>query len=198
MKIVNTILFVLMMNFACGQKGNNTNIDANDLQRWEREDFIKNELNIISAYSYEIDKNGNIQKDSLLLYRKQFDASENKVFGIECGTTRTSHGESYLEWNNFETYYNNNGQIIKNRIMPNIKEEDSKFSIEYTIGIAEMDYEYDSLNREIKRVNTSISSRYIISKQTKDTTFYFHSISNPRIDVWGTKQTILKNIYKTI
>ena len=160
MKIRNIILFLLVVNFAWGQKDNNDPYNRIEIpQNWSREDFIKNEVNIISAYWYYFDTNGNMKKDSLLIYKKQFDIDKNKMFGEEYG------------WD-FETYYNAMGQITKNRIIPNIKIK-SKDTIQY----ADIDYEYDSLNREIKTMENKTIYRYR-GIRNGDTIFYSQSIDD--------------------
>ncbi|MCL2132178.1 MAG: hypothetical protein FWH36_07000 [Lentimicrobiaceae bacterium] len=175
----SVLLFVLMLNFAFGQKSNNTYIETRDLQNWTREDFINNEIRTISAYSYEVDKKGKIKKDSLLLYKKQFDVSENKVFGIR--SSNFSDFDRFLVLDNFETYYNANGQIVKYISGPYIEKKVNKFYINYEIKTYETDYQYDSLNREVKNIYKIIVNYYSILKRTKDTMSRLQTVS-PKIE----------------
>jgi len=130
--VLTTILFLLMVSFAFGQSK-----DIEEPQKWSKENFIENGISIVFVYSYEFDENGNI-KDSLLIYRNQFDVQGNKVFGI-------NHGEL------FEKYYNDNGQIIKEKA-----NEDGFF--------IETDYEYDSSNKVIKITDKEFYNRYFKNK----------------------------------
>jgi hypothetical protein len=155
-----------MVNFAFGQ---------NYPQNWSREYFIENEINVLSAYSYEFDENGNI-KDSFLLFKRQFDIQNNKIVSNDNG------------YNN-ETYYNNIGQIIKYRIIPSIGDEDSNV---YNITDFEIDYKYDRLNREIKATKKIITKYY--SKQ--DSTLLSQSIYT-EIDesIYNSNNQIIESYY---
>lgn len=183
MKTVNIIILLLIANFVFGQRSNAIfNMGTNDLQEWSRQDFIDNNLNKISAYSYTISKKGKQKKDSLLLYRKEFDISKNKVFGLNSSTVAQSHGSTFLTWQDFETFYNINGQVIKEISRPkNIEKKVEYGSTNYDVIIDETDYEYDNLNREIKRTYKKVDHYYSISKYTKDT-FHLHTIERPKID----------------
>ena len=185
MKIRNIILLLLIANFAWGQKDNNDPYIGIEIpQKWSREDFVKNEVNTISAYWYYFDTKGNIKKDSLLIYKKQFDIHENKMFGEEFG------------WD-FETYYNAMGQITKNRIIPNIKIK-SKDTILYV----DIDYEYDSLNREIKTMTNKTIHRYCAGRNDEITLYsqfidnksiineYVYNSNNQRIEWYQTVDSI--------
>ena len=129
MKIVNILLFLLIINFALGQK-----VDyMKEIRNWTQKDFIENEISKITAYRYNLDTNGNI-KDSIFLHRYQLDIQKNKIFGRVYGS-------------DFEKYYNDSGQIIKDK---RIRVSD------WDTSLYEIDYEYDNLNREIKKTDKSL------------------------------------------
>ena len=155
-------LFLLMANFAFGQKNN-------EPKNWSREDFIKNEINTVSAYSYQFDVNGNITQDSFLIYKEQFDVQENKIIGV------------HTEKVSFEAYYNVIGQLVKYRTTD---EGDSDLSSESE------EYEYDSLNREIKITEISVYGVYLKkffsqSIQTKIYEYVYNS-NNKKIECYET------------
>ena len=179
LKIRNAIFFLLMVNFVWGQvicnKGDVTygvydkvhirapinDGDKNDNIDWSREDFIKNGISIISVYSYCFDINLNNIEDSFLLHREQFDIRENKIWKV-------IYGRSGSE-NITERYYNAIGQIIKERKIYN----NGRYYY-YDSNIEETDYEYDSLHREIKKMEKEITLHY----SERDTT----EVVNAKID----------------
>lgn len=168
MKIINIIILLLITSLVFGQD--------NDSKEFVRQDFIDNNLTTISVYSYTINKDGNIENDSILLRKQQFDRITNKLFGINSSTTYLSSGPSYLTWYEFETYYNDKGLVIKEVMKP---ENDKHYH--YTIAILETEYEYDSLNREIKRTNKTINQTYSMSKRTEEIS-YSYTVKNLQID----------------
>jgi len=136
----------------------------------------------ISAYSYSLNKKGKLKKDSLLLYKQQFDILQNKLFGLSSSKVYQSHEPSFLTWHEFETYYDNNGQVIREINKPkNIEKKVEYGSTNYNVVADETKYEYDNLQRETKRSYTRIDHYYSISKYTKDT-FHLHTLERPRID----------------
>jgi len=158
------------------------NTGTNNLQQFSRQDFIDNNLTKVSIYSYSINKKGKLKNDSLLLFRQQFDITKNKLFGLNSSIIYQSHGPSSLTWDEFETYYDNNGQVIKEISRPlNIEKSVEFGSTKYDVITYETDYEYDSLQREIKKTYKKIDHYYSISKHTKDT-FHLHIIERPDID----------------
>jgi len=186
-----TILFLLMVNFAFGQKDN-----PYDFYDWVGKDFIENEINSTSTYIYKLDDNGNI-KDSVLFYIKQFDISENKIFGTKYNTVFE------IFHTNFEIYYNDIGQIIKDkRIRISVEDADTSTSCD------EIDYEYDSLNREIKKTDKSTYINYCKKRKTHYSQHiiideYVYNSNNQKIEKYWTNSvtetTYLKrNKTKTI
>ena len=169
MKIVNMVLFALMVNFVFGQN--------NNPQGWSREYFIKNKISIASGYYYKFDKNGNLKQDIFLIYRHQFDDKENKIFEMGLGLP------------NKETYYNDIGQIIKCRKTMNGYGSPDCF-------IEEIDYEYDNLNREIKTVNKTIFQHYseqdtmLLSQSTRSKVHeYVYNSNNQKTEWFCTKDS---------
>ncbi|WP_147298188.1 hypothetical protein [Flavobacterium aquicola] len=183
MKIPNIIILLLITSFVFGQRSNTIfNTGTNEFQKFSRQDFIDKNLKKVSAYSYTINKKGNVKKDSLLLYRQQFDISKNKLFGVNSTTVCQSHEPSFLTWFEFETYYNDSGQIIKEISKPKNIEKKVKYgSTKYNIVTDETDYEYDKKQREIRKTYKQINHYYSISKHTKDT-LHLHTIERPKID----------------
>lgn len=183
MKTLNIIILLLTTNFVFGQKSNTIfNTGTNDLKEFSREDFIDNNLMKVSAYSYSINKKGKLKKDSLLLYRQHFDISQNKLFGLNSSKVYQSHGPSFLTWYEFETYFDSNGQVIKEISKPKDIEKKVEYgSTNYNVVTDETKYEYDNLHRETKRTYTRIDHYYSISKYTKDT-FHLHTLDRPKID----------------
>jgi len=183
MKTVNTIILILTTSFVFGQRSNTIfNSGTNEFQQFSRQDFIDKNLTKVSAYSYTINKKGKVKKDSLLLYKQQFDINQNKLFGLNSSRVYQSHGPSFLTWYEFETYFNLNGQVIKEISNPkNIEKKVEYGSTNYNIIADETDYEYDEMQREVKRTYKRIDHYYSISKYTKDT-FHLHTIDRPKID----------------
>jgi len=183
MKILNIILFILTTSFVFGQ-GSTAIFDAgiNEFQQFSRQDFIDYNLTKVTAYSYTINKKGKVKKDSLLLYSQHFDIKQNRHFGLNYSRNYQSHGPSFLTWYEFETYYNDSGQVIKEISTPkNIDKKVEFGSINYNIITDETVYEYDELQREVKSIYNKIDHYYSISKHTKDT-FHLHTILEPKID----------------
>jgi len=158
-----------MVNFAFGQKDN-----PYDFYDWVGKDFIENEINSTSTYIYKLDDNGNI-KDSVLFYIKQFDISENKIFGTKYNTVFE------IFHTNFETYYNVNGQIIKKKYTSN--SEDGSWN-----DNGETNYEYDSLNREIKTTNKYYRQHYSFAIDFGIEEFVYNS-NNQIIEFYQTDYT---------
>ncbi|RST25389.1 hypothetical protein [Chryseobacterium lacus] len=183
MKTVNIIIFLLTTNFVFGQRSNTIfNTGTNEFQQFSRQDFVDNKLTKVSAYSYSINKKGKLTKDSLLLYKQQFDITQNRLFGLNSSRVYQSHGPSFLTWYEFETYYNDSGQVIKEISKPkNIEKKVEYGSTNYNIITDETDYEYDEQQKEVKRTYKRIDHYYSISKYTKDT-FHLHTIYRPKID----------------
>jgi hypothetical protein len=183
MKTVNIIIFLLTTSFVFGQRSNTIfNTGTNDFKEFSRQDFIDNNLTTVSAYSYSINKKGKLKKDSLKLYRQQFNISQNKLFGLNSSKVYQSHGPSFLTWYEFEIYYDKYGQVIKEISRPkNIEKKVEYGSTKYNIIADETDYEYDEMQREVKRTYKRIDHYYSISKYTKDT-FHLHTIDRPKID----------------
>ena len=167
---LNTVLFLLMVNFAfgqiiCNKSGYTDGVyakvpirqpidDGKDEINLSREDFIKNGISTVSVYSYCFDINLNNIEDSFLLYREQFDIQENKILKIKYGR----RGSEDIT----EIYYNDIGQIIKEK---NIYNNSNDRYYYYQDGIYETDYEYDSLHREIKKTEKEIT-RYLSKRDT--------------------------------
>lgn len=183
MKTVNTIILILTTSFVFGQRSNTIfNSGTNEFQQFSRQDFIDKNITKVSAYSYTINKKGKEKKDSLLLYRRQFDITQNKLFGLNSSRVYQSHGSSFLTWYEFEIHFNFNGQVIKEISKPkNIEKKVEYGSTEYNIITDETDYEYDEMQREVKRTYKRINHYYSISKYTKDT-LHLHTIDRPKID----------------
>jgi len=129
-------LILLMANFAFGQKDKNP-------QSWSREDFIKNEVNIISAYWHYFDENGKIKQDSSLFLKKQFDIHKNELLELE------SKSDNETLWNLI--IYDTIGNVVKFSLLKNNEE----------FQIFDIDYEYDNLNRVIKR-----TKKYYLEQDT--------------------------------
>lgn len=183
MKTLKIIILLLSTSFVFGQRSNTIiNTGTNEFQQFSRQDFIDKNLTKVSAYSYTINKKGKVKKDSLLLYRQQFDITLNRLFGLNCSRVYQSHGPSFLTWDEFETYFNNSGQVTKEISKPkNIEKKVEYGSTNYNIVTDETDYEYDEMQREVKRTYKRIDHDYSISKYTKDT-FHLHTIVRPEID----------------
>lgn len=183
METLNTIILILTTTFVFGQRSNTIfNTGTNEFKQFSRQEFIDNNLVKVSAYSYSINKKGKVKKDSLLLFNQQFDMNKNKIFGVNSSRVYQSHGPSFLTWYEFESYYNDNGQILKEISKPmNIEKKVEYGSTNYNIVTDKTDYEYDEMQREIKRTYKRIDHYYSISKYTKDT-FHLHTIDRPKID----------------
>jgi hypothetical protein len=179
MKTVNTIILILTTSFVFGQAGNTV---SNEFQNFSRQDFIDNNLTKVTAYSYFFNEKGEVKKDSLLLYKQQFDINQNRIFGLKSNRVYQSYGPSYLTWYEFETYYNDSGQVIKEIRNPkNIEKIVDSVKVKYNVIINETNYEYDELKREVKITYNQIDHHYLIFKNTLDT-LHFANIIRPIID----------------
>src|SRR5690554_6712617 len=145
METLNTIILILTTTFVFGQRSNTIfNTGTNEFKQFSRQEFIDNNLVKVSAYSYSINKKGKVKKDSLLLFNQQFDMNKNKIFGVNSSRVYQSHGPSFLTWYEFESYYNDNGQILKEISKPmNIEKKVEYGSTNYNIVTDKTDYEYD-------------------------------------------------------
>lgn len=183
MKILNIAILILLSNFVFGQRSNTIfHMSENKSPEFTRQDYIDNNLTKISVYSFSINKQGKLKKDSLLLYQHNFDISANKLWGLNGSTNYLSHGPSFLTWEEFETYYNDNGQIIKNIRKPHkFEKKTTNGYTDYNIITNETDYEYDSLKREIKKTDKTITLYYSTSKYTEDTALLEY-IQSPKIE----------------
>lgn len=173
-------------------------MSENKSPEFTRQDYIDNMLTKIAAYSFSISKKGKLKKDSLLLYQHHFDISTNKLWGLNGSTVYLSHGPSFLNWDEFETYYNDNGQIIKNISKPSRFEKKIGYGYaDYNIITSVTDYEYDSLKRESKKTFSTINRYYSTPKYTKDTALleniqsakieeYFYNSDNQKIKWYRT------------
>ena len=180
-KTINLILILLISCFVYGQNSNTMFFSGgNEFQQWTYHDFIKNDIKKIEAYSITIKKNGKISKDSILIFRQHFDKVDKKIYGTNCNTVFQSHGPSFLTWYKFETFYNNNGQVLKNLDEPLEIEKRKEFgSLNYDVDKNETLFEYDNKGQLVKKTDNRIENSYSISKYTKDT-FHLHSI-HPKI-----------------
>ncbi len=183
MKNVFTIILILTTSIAFGQRSNTIfNTGTNELQKFSRQDFIEKKLTKVSAYSFTINRKGKVKKDSLLLYSQQFDLTQNKLFGVNCNDVYQSSGPSFLTWYEFEIYYNDYGQIIKEISKPKkIDMQVKNGSTDFFIITDETDYEYDTMQREVKRTYKQMIYFYSISKYNNDT-FHLNTIDRPEID----------------
>ena len=154
----------------------------NELKEFSIQEFIENDFTAVYAYSYTINKKGKLKKDSLLLCRQEYDISQNRLFGTNSSIVYQTSGPSFRTWYEFETYVDDKGQVIKNVIKPKNIEKKVEFgATQYNVITNETEYEYDDLNRLIKKTHRTINHYYSISKYTKDT-FHLHSIQSPKID----------------
>ncbi len=183
MKTFKTILLLLTANLVFSQ-GNYAihNFRTDEVYVAPRQFFIDNNITKTVAYSYTISRKGKIKKDSLLLHRKQFDISKNKLFGLNYTWYHQSHGSLFMGWYDFETYYDNDGQVIKETSTPRPfdRKKRRKEEVFYDIITHVTEYAYDSLKREIKSTYSGINRMYTIS--SKDTLLLLYSIERPKID----------------
>lgn len=182
MKFFFPITFLLIAHSTYAQKRSPLfDISVNHFHNLTRDDFVKNNFSKIFAYAYIANQKGKIKKDSFLLYRREFDKINNRIFGIDYSVLIQSHGSASLMWNTFEQFYNQNGQIIKENTQPMEIECTKKYGvIECNTYINETEYEYDRFQKRIKEINKQITHDYSIFEGRKDT-FHFHAIENPKI-----------------
>jgi hypothetical protein len=149
-----------------------------DVLKWSYQDFIQNNVIKLEAYSYKVRKNGKVTKKSSLLYKKELDKEQHKIFGIEYSTLIVTHDphSPYLEWYPFETFYNSKGQILKYIMYPEI-EKKAKSNVLFNGSKNEIIYEYDKQDSLVKEVSSNINNYYSISEYTKDTV-HNHSIQS--------------------
>lgn len=149
---------------------------GDEFQGWTYQDFIKNNVKKIEAYSYQIKKNGKVSKDSLLLYRQVFDKDSSKVSGKKYNRVFQSHGPSYLTWYSFQTYYDKNGRVVIDIDSPlGIEKRKEYGSLRYNIYQNITTYKYDSLGNQTYDCFQYFDDYISISKYTKDT-FHFRSV----------------------
>jgi len=164
-----------------GQGNTVFNTGMNELKAFSIQEFIDNDFTTVSAYSYTINEKGKLKKDSLLLYRQECDIFQNRLFGTNSSIVYQTSGPSFRTWYEFETYFDDKGQVIKNiRTPKNIEKKVEFGATTYNEISNETEYEYDDLNRLLKETYRIIDHYYSISKYTKDT-FHLHSIQSPKI-----------------
>jgi hypothetical protein len=160
LKLKTTIILLLTSNLLFGQMSNTIfSFGGNEFQSLTYQDFLKNNIKKVEAYSYKIKKSGKVSKDSLLLYRHEFDKDSNKIFGVNCNRVYQSHGPTYLTWYSFQTLYNSKGLVIK--------DIDSPMDIEKKKD--------DSSGNQTYECNQHFDDYISISKYTKDT-FHLRSV----------------------
>lgn len=153
---------------------------GNEFQNWTYQDFIKNDIKKIEAYSITIKKNGKISKDSIQLFSQHLDKDKNRIYGTNCNRVFQSHGPTFLTWYKFETFYNDSGQVLKDLDEPlNIEKKKEFGTIRYDIDKNETLFEYDNKGQLVKKIYNKIENYYSIYQNTKDT-FHLHSIQ-PKI-----------------
>lgn len=177
MKTISLAILLLTVSFVFGQTSNTIfNTGSNDLKEWTRDDFIDNNVKKICAYSYKINKKGRVKKDSLLLFKQEFDARQNIIFGLNSSIILQSSGPTFLSFYKFQIYFNRQGLITKEINEPLYIEKEKSFGcVDYDINIDETEHEYDSLNREIKRTYKQINHSYSIDKFpfSRDTSHWY-------------------------
>lgn len=177
LKLKTTIILLLTSNLLFGQMSNTIfSLGGNEFQSLTYQEFIKNNIKKVEAYSYKIKKSGKVSKDSLLLYRQEFDKDSNKIFGVNCNRVYQSHGPTYLTWYSFQTFYNSKGLVIKDIDSPmDIERKKEYGSLQYDIYQNVSTYKYDSLGNQTYESNQHFDDYISISKYTKDT-FQLHSV----------------------
>lgn len=164
----------MVTTYLFGQRSNTVfSFGGNDFQNWTYQDFIKNKVKKVVAYSYQIKKNGKFSNDSILIYRQELDRDSNKVFGENCNSVWQSHRLSYLTWYSFQTNYNDKGQVVKHITSPTaVGQEKDYGSAPYDIYRDITTYKYDNSGNEIYEQYQRIDDHFSIF--TQDT---FHRCS---------------------
>jgi hypothetical protein len=172
-----TIILLLTSNLLFGQTSNTSfNFGASEFQSLTYQDFLKNNIRKVEAYSYKIRNSRKVLKDSLLIYRQEFDKDSNKIFGINCNRVYQSHGPTFLTCYSFQAFYNSKGLVIKQIDSPMSIEKKKEYgSLNYNIYQNISTYKYDSVGNQTYECNQHFDEYISISKYTKDT-FQLHSV----------------------
>jgi hypothetical protein len=172
MKLFLLSLLVLLSSHLLGQKSYTiASSIGNEFQNWTYHDFIKNDVKKIEAYSYNIKKNGKVSKDSLLLYKLEFNKESNKVFGRNCHRMIQTNGPIYLSWYTFQTLYNKNGNIIehRSRLEETKKTKLKSGKIEWDIDENILTCKYDSVGNLIDENDQHFKNHYSVYRYSEDT-----------------------------
>lgn len=171
LKRTTTIILLLTSNLLFGQTSNTSfNFGGSEFQNFTYQDFIKNNIKKVEAYSYKTKNSGKVLKDSLLISRQEFDKDSNKIFGINCNRVYQSHGPTFLTWYSFQTFYNSKGLIVKDIDSPMSIEKKKEYgSLQYNIYQNISTYKYDSAGNQTYECNQHFDDYISISKFTKDT-----------------------------
>lgn len=173
--------------------------EPDDTPDFGRDFFIDKKINKVSAYTYSFNKKGKLKKDSVLLFQHQFDANQNKLFGLMSFYVIRSHATSYRELNEFEKFYNTKGQLIKViTYKKKAKKSKRKKHLDYEVQASEIEREYDDLHREIKTTRKQLVYDYSISLPDQDTIGWLY-ILQPEINEFTYNSANQKTeAYKTI
>lgn len=155
------------------------NCQNNYYVNWENpNNFLKNNLNKVSVYSYEVKKNGKLKKDSLLLRKYEYDKAKSIIAGINNQQIFYSHGKaSSLSFYKFENQYIKD-TLVETKIETHITKNNSeKNDLESSFSLR--NYIYDTFNNIIKE--TFYDDKRTLLLYEKDTLSYFKTINNPKI-----------------
>ncbi|KOY87801.1 hypothetical protein AD998_18165 [bacterium 336/3] len=120
MKIILLLWLYIYTSLIFGQRVHYSSvIYPQDLPQWEYKDFIKYNAKKVSAFGYETNYLRKLKRKGTLLYQKELDKSNNKIFGINSLRLLSTHGiiPSLSKWK-FENFYAKNGLLIKEIYYP--------------------------------------------------------------------------------
>lgn len=178
MKTLLIYILTVLPIVTLGQRSNTIfSTGSNDFLNWTYSDYIKNGINKVECYSYEINNKGKVKKrDSTMLFRKQIEVDSNKIYGIDFDINYQSHGPTFITWHEFQEYYDIQGNLTKYVDRPHKIEKRKEYGdIVWDININETLLEYDDRNLLVKKTYNRIEHSYSVWKRYKDTTYY-HSI----------------------
>lgn len=155
------------------------NCQNNYYVNWENpNNFLKNNLNKVSVYSYEVKKNGKLKKDSLLLRKYEYDKTKSIIAGINNQQIFYSHGNaSSLSFYKFENQYIKDTLVETKIETPITKNNSEKNDLESSFLLR--NFTYNNFNNIIKQ--TFYNDKRIILLYKKDTLSCFKTINNPKV-----------------
>jgi len=138
------------------------------IQDWDYDDFVKNGVTSIEAYTFVTDGEGNLKKDSVRLFKKTFVKDSLLVTGSQCDVAFTSNGEFYPVRDSGKKYFDETGLLIKTVRHHRDSLEYGKRFMSLTVRWFITEYTYDDKRLPVSEKTVALTTSYWIGRN-KDT-----------------------------